>query len=99
MISTPDDEAAEKAKSMIMDICFEPVVGETYEGTVVNIIPIGAFVQIRHGVDGMIHISKLSEKRVEKVEDVVKLGDRVKVSVLKIDDKGRIDLKLVEKIG
>ena len=99
MISTPDENAAERAKAMIMDICFEPVVGETYEGTVVNIIPIGAFVELRHGVDGMIHISKLSDKRVEKVEDVVKLGDRVKVTVLKIDDKGRIDLKLVEKIG
>lgn len=99
MISTPDEASAEKAKAMIMDICFEPVVGETYEGTVVNIIPIGAFVQIRHGVDGMIHISKLAERRVEKVEDVVKIGDHVKVNVLKIDDKGRIDLKLVEKLG
>lgn len=99
MISTADDKSAEKAKSMIMDICFEPVVGETYEGTVVNIIPIGAFVQLRHGVDGMIHISKLSDKRVEKVEDVVKLGDRVKVNVIKIDEKGRIDLKLIEKLG
>lgn len=99
MISTSDEDAARRAKEMILDICFVPEVGQTYEGTVVNIMQFGAFVQIRHGVDGMIHISKLAEKRVEKVEDVVKLGDRVKVQVIKIDEKERIDLKLIEKLG
>ncbi len=99
MILTNDEDSARRAKEMILDICFVPTVGETYEGTVVNIMQFGAFVQIRHGVDGMIHISKLAEKRVEKVEDVVKLGDRVKVQVIKIDEKERIDLKLIEKIG
>jgi polyribonucleotide nucleotidyltransferase len=98
MILTNDEDAARRAKEMILDICFVPVVGETYVGTVVNIMQFGAFVQIRHGVDGMIHISKLAEKRVEKVEDVVKLGDRVKVQVIKIDEKERIDLKLIEKM-
>ena len=99
MIMTNDEESANRAKEMILDICFVPEVGQTYEGTVVNIMQFGAFVQIRHGVDGMIHISKLAEKRVEKVEDVVKLGDRVKVQVIKIDEKERIDLKLIEKLG
>lgn len=98
MITTDDEQCAKRAKEMILDICFEPEVGAEYEGTVVTIKPFGAFVQIKHGVDGMIHISKLSDKKVEKVEDVINLGDRVKVKVLKVDDQGKIDLKLVEKI-
>lgn len=57
----------------------------------------GAFVEIAPGKDGMIHISKLSTKRVEKVEDVVNIGDEVEVEVIKIDNKGRVDLKLVGK--
>ena len=57
----------------------------------------GAFVEIAPGKDGMIHISKLSDKRVEKVEDVVKIGDKVEVEVIKIDEKGRVDLKLISK--
>ena len=62
-----------------------------------RIMTFGAFVEIAPGKEGMIHISKLSSKRVEKVEDVVNIGDTVEVEVIKIDDKGRVDLKLVAK--
>ena len=99
MIASTDEEGARKAKQMIDDICFEPELNAIYDGTVVNIMQFGAFVQIKEGVDGMIHISKLSKERVEKVEDVVKLGDKVKVQVIKIDEKGRIDLKLIKKLN
>ena len=99
MIASVSEEAAARAKEMIDDICFEPELNAVYEGAVVNIMQFGAFVQIRPGVDGMIHISKLSKERVEKVEDVVKLGDKVKVQVIKIDEKGRVDLKLIEKLS
>lgn len=98
MIASTESESAQRAKEIIENICFEPEIGAEYVGTVVSIKEFGCFVQLRQGVDGMVHISKLSDKRVEKVEDVVKIGDRVKVKVLKIDDKGKIDLRLVEKL-
>ncbi|MBQ7452769.1 MAG: polyribonucleotide nucleotidyltransferase [Clostridia bacterium] len=98
MIASSDLDACEKAKEIINSILFEPEVGEKYTGTVVRIMPFGAFVEITNNIDGMIHISKLSEKRVEKVEDVVAIGDRVEVEVIKIDEKGRIDLKLINKL-
>lgn len=99
MIASIEPENAEKAKQMIMDICFEPEIGARYTGKVVNIMQFGAFVELRPNVDGMIHISKLSDKRVEKVEDVLVLGEKVEVEVIKIDkDKNRIDLKLIKKV-
>lgn len=77
----------------------EPLeVGKTYEGTVVRIMNFGAFVQLSPNKDGMIHISKLAKERVNKVEDVVNIGDKVKVKVLEIDKMGRINLRLVEKL-
>ena len=99
MIASTDEASSAKAKQMIDDICFEPEVNGVYEGKVVTIMQFGAFVQLREGVDGMIHISKLSKERVEKVEDVVKVGDAVKVQCIKIDEKGRVDLKLIEKLS
>lgn len=90
-------ENAEKAKAIIMSIAHDPEVGDMFVGTVVRIMNFGAFVEFAPGKDGMIHISKLSDKRVEKVEDVVKIGDTVKVEIIKIGDKG-IDLKLLEKM-
>ena len=99
MIASSDEKSAIKAKQMIDDICFEPEVNGIYDGKVVTIMQFGAFVQIKEGVDGMIHISKLSKERVEKVEDVVKVGDKVRVQCIKIDEKGRIDLKLIEKLA
>ncbi len=96
-IATPDADMAEKAKQIILNIAEDLEVGKIYSGKVVKIMQFGAFVEIAPGKDGMIHISKLSSKRVEKVEDVVNLRDEVEVEVLKIDDKGRVDLKLVSK--
>ena len=96
-IATPDSEMAEKAKRIILAITEDVEVGQIYSGKVVKIMQFGAFVEIAPGKDGMIHISKLSSKRVEKVEDVVKVGDEVEVEVIKIDNKGRVDLKLVGK--
>lgn len=96
-IATPDSEMAEKAKRIILNIAEDLEVGKIYSGKVVRIMQFGAFVEIVPGKDGMIHISKLSTKRVEKVEDVVNIGDEVEVEVIKIDNKGRVDLKLVGK--
>lgn len=70
-----DPAAGYAAKKMIDDICFVPEVGALYYGKVVRILPIGAFVEIAPGHDGMVHISKLENRRVEKVEDVLNVGD------------------------
>ena len=97
-IATPDDNMAQRAKQIILNIAEDLEVGKTYEGKVVRIMQFGAFVEFAPGKDGMIHISKLSKERVEKVTDVVNVGDKVKTEVIKVDDKGRVDLKLVEKL-
>ena len=97
-VSSNNTDMIEEAKRIIEDICMEFEVGKEYIGKVVRIMQFGAFVEVAAGKDGMIHISKLSDKHVEKVEDVVKIGDMVKVSVIKIDDKGRVDFRLVEKL-
>ena len=91
-------ENAERAKAIILSIAHDPEVGDMFVGTVVRILNFGAFVEFAPGKDGMIHISKLSNKRVEKVEDVVNIGDTVKVEIIKIGEKG-IDLKLLEKMS
>ena len=91
-ISAVDAAAANAAKKMIDDICFVPEVGKLYYGQVVRIIPIGAFVELVPGKDGMIHISKLENRRVEKVEDVLNVGDWTWVKVTEIDEKGRVNL-------
>ncbi len=98
MIASTDTFMNERAKEMILDIATELELGKTYEGKVVRIMQFGAFVECMKGKEGMIHISKLSKERVEKVEDVVKIGDRVVVEVIKVDEKGRVDLKLIEKL-
>ena len=97
MIATQDAVMAERAKQIILGITEEFEKGKTYLGKVVRIMQFGAFVEIAPGKEGMIHISKLSKDRVEKVEDVVKIGDDVVVEVIKVDDKNRVDFKLVEK--
>ncbi len=96
-IATPDSDMAEKAKQIILNIAEDLEVGKIYPGKVSRIMKFGAFVDIAPGKEGMIHISKLSSKRVDKVEDVVNIGDEVDVEVIKIDEKGRVDLKLVAK--
>ena len=96
-IATNDPVAAEKAKSMVLAIVEEVQPGNKYEGQVVRVLEFGAFVQLSPVKDGMVHISKLSNKRVEKVTDVINVGDNVVVEVIKVDDRGRVDLKLIEK--
>ncbi len=91
-------ENAEKAKQIVLSIAHDPEVGDMFVGTVVRIIPSRAFVEFAPGKDGGIHISQLSNKRVEKIEDVVNIGDSVKVEIIKIGDRG-IDLKLLEKLS
>lgn len=97
-ISSIDTAKAEEAKAIVLAIAKDPEVGEEFTGKVVKIADFGAFVNLAPGKDGMVHISKLSNKRVEKVTDVLGMNDVVKVKVIKIDDKGRIDLKLVEVV-
>ncbi len=77
---------------MIDEIIREPEVGEIYEGTVVKIMDFGAFVQIMPGTDGLVHISQLASQRVNKVSDIVKEGDLIKVKVLEINRDGKIRL-------
>ena len=91
-ISAVDASSCKAAKAAIDNICFVPEVGKLYYGKVVRIIPIGAFVELVPGKDGMIHISKLENHRVEKVEDVLKEGDWTWVKVTDIDEKGRVNL-------
>ena len=91
-ISTPDQEAAEKAQKIIEGIAKDIEVGDVYTGKVVRIMNFGAFVELVPGKDGMIHISKLDNKRVEKVEDVVNVGDELEVKVSEIDAQGRVNL-------
>lgn len=95
-IASTNEEMIEKAKKIIQGIVFEPEVGQEFTGKVVRILEFGAFVEF-NGKDGMIHISKLAKSRVNKVEDVVKIGDTVNVKVIKIDEKGRIDLMNIIK--
>ena len=97
-IATPDEKMAQRAKEIIENIAREIEVGQEYVGKVVRIMQFGAFVELAPNKDGMIHISKLSKDRVDKVTDVVNIGDTVKVAVIKVDDKGRVDLRLVEKL-
>jgi polyribonucleotide nucleotidyltransferase len=97
-IASSDSAACELAKKIVLSIAKDPEIGDVFEGKVVRILTFGAFVELAPGKDGMIHISKLSNVRVEKVEDVINIGDLVKVKVINIDEKSRIDLKLVEVI-
>ena len=91
-------ENAERAKAIILSIARDPEVGDMFIGSVVRILSnIGAFVELAPGKDGMIHISKMSDRRIAKVEDVLNIGDMVKVEIIKIGEKG-IDLKLLEKM-
>ena len=97
-IASADIEACRAAKKIIDDIIFVPEVGKLYYGKVVRIIPIGAFVELVPGKDGMIHISKLENRRVEKVEDVLNEGDMTWVKVMEIDDRGRVNLSRKDAI-
>ncbi len=93
-IASHDGAAADEAQKIIEGLTRRVSEGEFFEGAVTRVIPIGAFVEILPGKEGMIHISQLSEQRVEKVEDVVNVGDQVRVRVREIDNRGRINLTL-----
>ena len=91
-IASPDAESCDKAKKFIDDIVFVPEVGKLYYGRVVRLMTFGAFVEIAPGKDGLVHISKLADKRIEKVEDACKVGDMMWVKFMEIDEKGRWNL-------
>ena len=91
-ISAVDKNAIAAAKKIIDGIVFEPEVGMIYEGVVTRIIPIGAFVEFAPGKEGLVHISKLDNKRTEKVEDVCQVGDTMKIKFLGVDERGRMNL-------
>lgn len=93
-VSTSDEEAGKRAISMIEGIAGDIQVGQQFVGKVTRIMNFGAFVEFLPGKEGMVHISKLSDKRVNKVEDVVKVGDEIPVKVIEIDKQGRINLSL-----
>lgn len=97
-IASVDEQGADRAKAIIMSIVKDPDAGDEFVGRVVRIMQFGAFIELTPNKDGMIHISKLSNQKVDKVEDIINLNDMVKVEVIKVDEKGRVDLRLIEKL-
>ena len=93
-VSGVDAEAIDRAVEWIKGLIEEPEVGKVYEGTVATLKDFGAFVTILPGVDGMLHISQISDKRIDKIDDVLKAGQKVKVKLVAIDDKGRLSLTM-----
>jgi polyribonucleotide nucleotidyltransferase len=93
-IAAVGGEAMERARQMVQALTAEPVIGETYEGTVKSTTAFGAFVEIMPGTEGLVHISELKHGRTEKTEDVVNKGDRVKVKLLERDERGRLRLSM-----
>ena len=91
-IYSADTEGAKKALKMVEDITREIEVGGIYEGTVTRIMPFGAFIDLGAGKEGLLHISKISKERVNKVEDILQIGDKIMVKVYEIDEQGRINL-------
>src|SRR5699024_4296006 len=98
-ISSDDEAMNKKAKEIIEDLVREVEVGEMYLGTVRRNEKFGAFVQLFKGRDGLVHISELDEKRVNKVEDVVSVGDEIMVKVIEIDERGRMNLSRKAVLG
>ncbi|MBA3644932.1 MAG: polyribonucleotide nucleotidyltransferase [Gemmatimonadaceae bacterium] len=93
-IAAVGGEAMERAREMIRALTAEPIIGDTYEGTVKSTTAFGAFVEIMPGTEGLVHISELKHGRTEKTEDVVKKGDRVRVKLLERDERGRLRLSM-----
>ena len=84
----------QRAMDMINAIVSDPEPGKIYKGTITRLMTFGAFVEIAPGKEGLVHISKMADHRIEKVEDAVKEGDMVWVKVMEIDDKGRVNLSM-----
>jgi polyribonucleotide nucleotidyltransferase len=95
-ITAPNQEDGQKAMDWIKALTYEPTIGDDFDGEVVSIMDFGAFVEFAPGKDGLVHISSLRPYRVEKVSDVVKMGDKVKVRLIKVDEKGRYNLSMKE---
>ncbi|HAJ33112.1 MAG TPA: polyribonucleotide nucleotidyltransferase [Candidatus Atribacteria bacterium] len=95
-IAATDEKTLKQSKKMIEDLVREAKVGETYEGKVTRTTNFGAFVEIFPGKEGLVHISKLSHKRIGKVEDVVKVNDNILVKCIGIDNQGRVDLRKID---
>ena len=93
-ISTPDLEKAAMAQKIINGIISDPEVGEEFDGVVTRLMDFGAFVEFLPGKEGLVHISKLAWNRVDKVEDVVHEGDKVRVKLIEIDSQGRLNLSI-----
>ncbi|HEX8944401.1 MAG TPA: polyribonucleotide nucleotidyltransferase [Gemmatimonadaceae bacterium] len=93
-IAAVGGDSMERARQMVQALTAEPVVGETYEGTVKTTTPFGAFVEIMPGTEGLVHISEMRHERTEKTEDVVKKGDRVRVKLIDRDERGRLRLSM-----
>ena len=93
-IAASDGEAIRKAVEWVKSLVEEPEVGKIYTGKVVGIKDFGAFVNILPGIDGMLHISQITEGRLEKVEDALKMGQEVKVKLVAIDDRGKLSLTM-----
>lgn len=92
MVTAPNQEQGEKALNKIKEITYEPQVGDVFDGKVTRIMDFGAFVEFVPGKEGLVHISQLAHERVNKVEDVVKVGDKMKVKLMEVDDMGRYNL-------
>ena len=99
MITSKDGESGEKARAWVNDLTREVEAGELFDGEVVRIMDFGAFVQILPGKDGMVHVSELAPWRVDKVTDIVKVGDKVKVKVMEVDSMGRVNLSMKQAEG
>ena len=98
-IASVEAAGGEKAKKWIEDLTKDVVVGETYVGKVTRLMAFGAFVEVLPGKEGLVHISQLAKERVEKVEDVVNVGDEIMVKCIEIDEKGRINLSRKALLG
>jgi polyribonucleotide nucleotidyltransferase len=98
-IAAPDGPSGEAALKVISDITRDLTVGEIYTGRVVRIVPFGAFIELMPGRDGLLHISQIARERIERVEDVLKMGEEVEVKVIEIDPQGKVRLSRKELLG
>jgi polyribonucleotide nucleotidyltransferase len=98
-LCAPDATSAEAAKAMVRSVTTDPEVGQIILGKAVRVVDFGVFVELRPGTDGLCHISQLDDKRVEKVEDIVKEGDEILVKVIDVDRQGRVKLSRKEAMG
>jgi len=94
LITSADSDGAKAAQKMIEDLTYEPKVGEVFRGKVMRIMAFGAFVELVPGKEGLVHVSQISQQRVAKVEDVLKVGDEAIVKLMEKDDKGRLNLSM-----